>query len=150
MKKKRSLVQKLTDLIRQARVPAFLHHFGPKTYKSTQHIKCWLLKEKLKCSWDDFFEDHLQYYQIYDKLPEVLTLKKFVKRIPFYLKNKLVALSAGFEPAEFGAIDSTGLSRTNASQHYTKRIDRKEPLKKCLKLSHYSSKRRICICLADF
>ncbi|MFH1182189.1 MAG: hypothetical protein V1702_04480 [Candidatus Woesearchaeota archaeon] len=143
MKKEKSLVQKLTDLIRQARVPAFLHHFGPKTYKSTQHVKCWLLKEKLKCSWDDFFEDHLIYYQIYDDPPEVSTLKKFVKRLPFWIKNKLVALSAGLEPAEFGAIDSTGLSRTNASEHYMKRIDRDKPLKKCLKLSLYSSKRRI-------
>ena len=142
MKKKRSLLQKINGLIRQARVPTHLHHFGPKKFTSIQHTKCWLLKEKLKCSWDDFIEDHIQYYNV-EKIPEVSTLKKFVKRLPFWLKNLLVALSAGIDAADYGAIDSTGLSRTNASLHYVKRIDREEPLKKSLKLSLYTTGKRI-------
>ena len=52
-------------------------------------------------------------------------------------------LSAGIEPAEYGSIDSTGLSRNNASEHYIKRIDRDKPIKRPLKLSMYVSKRRI-------
>src|SRR3989338_685320 len=142
MKKKKSLLQKINGLIRQARVPVYLHHFGPKKFTSIQHVKCWLLKEKLKCSWDDFMRDHIMYYGVH-RIPEVSTLKKFVKRLPFWLKNTLTALSAGIEPAGYGAIDSTGLSRTNASQHYTKRIDRTEPLKKSLKLSLYTAGKRI-------
>jgi hypothetical protein len=142
MKKKKSLLQKINGLIRQARVPAYLHHFGPKKFTSIQHVKCWLLKEKLKCSWDDFMRDHIMYYGVHI-IPEVSTLKKFVKRLPFWIKNTLTALSAGIEPADYGAIDSTGLSRTNASQHYIHRIDRKEPLKKSLKLSLYTTGRRI-------
>lgn len=142
MRKKRSLLQKINGLIRQARVPQYIHHFGPKTYTSIQHVKCWLLKEKIGCSWDDFIDDHIRYYGV-ENVPDVSTLKKFVKRLPFWLKNQLVALSAGIMPADYGAIDSTGLSRTNASQHYTQRIDRKNPIKQCLKLSMYTSKRRI-------
>lgn len=142
MKKKRSLLQKINGLIRKARVPLYLHHFGPKKFTSIQHCKCWLLKEKLGCSWDDFIEDHIMYYGV-EKIPDASTLKKFVKRLPFWLKNQLIALSAGIEPAEYGAIDSTGLSRTNASLHYIKRIDRTEPIKQSLKLSLYTTKRRI-------
>ena len=66
-----------------------------------------------------------------------------MKRIPFCLKNKLVALSAGSEEAEYGSIDSTGLSRTAASNHYLKRIDRDTPIKQSLKLSMYVTKSRI-------
>ena len=143
MKKKKSLLQKFDALLRKVRVPRWLHHMGPKTYTSIQHCKAWLLKEKLKCSWDDFFDDHLSYYGIYDQMPEVSTLKKFVKRLPFWLKNMLIALSAGLESAEYGAMDSTGLSRTSASRYYLHRIDRNEPIKRCLKLSMYTTKKRI-------
>ena len=142
MNKEKSLLQKINGLIRQARVPNYLHHFGPKKFTSIQHTKCWLLKEKLKCSWDDFVEDHIKYYNV-EKIPEVSTLKKFVKRLPFWLKNMLVACSSNIESAEHGAIDSTGLSRTNASQHYIKRIDRKNPIKKSLKLSLYTTRNHI-------
>ena len=145
MEKKESLLQKFNGLIRQARVPRYLHHFGPKKFTSLQHVKCWLLKEKSKSSWDDFFNDTLPYFRLYDanKIPDVSTLKKFVKRIPFWIKNKLVALSAGLESADYGAIDSTGLSRTNASQHYVKRIDRIEPIKQSLKLSLFTTGKKI-------
>ena len=142
MKKKKTLLQKINGLMVQARVPNYLHHYGPKKYTSIQHVKCWLLKEKIGCSWDDFIDDHIQYYGI-EKIPDVSTLKKFVKRLPFWLKNTLVALSAGIDAADYGAIDSTGLSRTNASLHYVKRIDRKKPIKQCLKLSLYSTKKHI-------
>ena len=141
MKKKSDLVEKINGLLRQARVPVYLHHFGPKTYKTLQHCKAWLLKEAHKCSWQDYIDDWAS--QELNKVPECSTLKKFVKRLPMWLKNKLVSLSAGFEPAEYGAIDSTGLSRTNASQHYTKRIDRETPIKQPLKLSMYTTKKRI-------
>src|SRR3989344_1359473 len=142
MKRKKSLLKKINDLIRQARVPVYLHHFGPKKYTSLQHIKCWLLKEKIGCSWEDFIDDHIMYYNV-NKIPHSSTLKKFVKRIPVWLKNKLIALSVAIESAIYGSIDSTGLSRTNASDHYIKRIDRNKPIKKSLKLSMYSSKRKI-------
>lgn len=141
MEKENSLVEKINGLLRQARVPVYLHHFGPKTYKTVQHCKAWLLKEAHKCSWQDYIDDWAS--QELDQVPECSTLKKFVKRLPMWLKNKLVSLSAGLEPAEYGAIDSTGLSRTNASQHYTKRIDRQKPIKQPLKLSMYTTKKRI-------
>lgn len=141
MKWKRGLVRKVIGLIRQARVPVYMHHFGPKKYTSWQHCKAWLLKEKSKGSWRDFLDDWAPYFL--KKMPERSTLIKFVKRLPFWLKNKLTALSAGIDAAEFGSIDSTGLSRTNASRHYSKRIGRDELVKNPLKLSMYVAKNRI-------
>ena len=141
MEKKKTIVNKINSLIRKARVPKYLHHFGPKKYTSRQHVKAWLLKEKHKCSWEDFFDDWAALY--FEVVPECTTLIKFVQRIPFWLKTKIIALAAGIEPAEYGSIDSTGLSRTNASEHYVKRIDRENPIKRPLKLGMYVSKRRI-------
>lgn len=141
MNKKKSLLQKIDGLIRQARVPEYLHHFGPKKYSARLHCKVWLLKEKLKCSWQEFLDDYAEYYL--SVVPERSTLIKFVQRLPFWFKNKLVALAAGLEPAEYGSMDGTGLSKSNASAHYVKRIERKISIKRPLKLSMYVSKRRI-------
>lgn len=140
MKQKNSLPKKIDGVIRQARVPKYIHRFGPKTYTSRQHCRAWLYKEAHRCSWDDYFDDYAA--EELDVVPERSTLKKFVKRIPFWLKNKIIALSAGLSPAEYGAIDSTGLSRSNASEHYVKRIGGVK-VKRPLKLSLYTAKRRI-------
>ena len=140
MIKKKSLAKKIDGIICKARMPKYIHHFGPKTYTSRQHARAWLLKEAHKCSWDDFIDDYAP--DELDEIPERSTLIKFVQRLPFWLKTKLIALSAGLEPAEYGAIDSTGLSRSNASEHYTKRIGGGHA-KQALKLSLYTTKRRI-------
>ena len=118
-----------------------MHRFGPKTYTTRQHLKVWLLKEKFKQSWRDFIDDIAPDY--FDNVPDRSTLIKFVKRLPFWLKNKLIAESAGADPAEYGSIDSTGLSRSNASRHYVKRIQQENPVKEPLKLSMYVSGQRI-------
>ena len=141
MERKRGLLKKIDGLIRQARVPVYLHHYGPKKYTSWQHCKSWLLKVKLRCSWQEFIDDYAPYFL--NNIPDRSTLIKFVQRLPIWLKNKLIALSVAIESAIYGSIDSTGLSRTNASDHYINRIDRDEPIKKSLKLSMYSSKRKI-------
>jgi hypothetical protein len=141
MRDKRTLIQKISGLMRQAKVPMYLHHFGPKEYTSLQHCKAWLLKEKLKCSWQTSIDDFATYFL--DEIPDRSMLIKFVYRLLIWLKNKLVFLSAGLEPAEYGAIDSTGLSRIGASNYYLKRIDRDEPMKRSSRLSMYTSKRRI-------
>ena len=141
MRTKKTVVQKIDGLIRQARVPAYLHHFGPKKYTSIEHCRAWLLKEAHRCSWCDYLDDWAA--EELPRVPERSTLIKFVKRLPAWLKAKLASLSASTKAAEFGAMDSTGLSRTSASSYYVKRIDREEPLKRCLKLSLYTTKRRI-------
>lgn len=141
MKKKKGSVNKIDGIIKQARVPRYLQHFGPRKFTSRQHVKAWLLKEQHKCSWEDFCDDWACEY--FEKIPEYTTLIKFVQRLPFWLKKLIISLSVKIKKADYGAIDSTGLSRTGASQYFTKRIDRDIPLKACLKLSLYTAKRFI-------
>lgn len=141
MVKKKSVIDKIDGLIQQARVPAYLHHFGPKKYTSIEHCRAWLFKEAHRCSWQDYIDD----WAVLElpKVPDRSTLIKFVQRLPAWLKATLMRLTVIIEAAEFGAIDSTGLSRTSASKYYLKRIDCEEPIKRCLKLSLYTSKKWI-------
>ena len=134
MKKKKTLVQKINEIIRKSRVPKYLHHMGPKTYTTRQHLKCLLLRQKLKCTYEELINDYLPYFGVRN-IPERTTLIKFSRRMPSYLWNKVLALSADIEECEVGAIDSTGISRTNASQYYLRRIDSDNPIKHHLKLS---------------
>jgi len=133
MKKNKTLIQKLNEIIRKARVPKYLHHMGPKTYTTRQHIKCLLLRQKLKCRFDELVDEYMPYFG-FDDIPERSTLIKFAKRVPVYLWNRLLAATAE-EECEIAAIDSTGISRTNASYYYLHRIDSDNPVNRHIKLS---------------
>ena len=133
MRKKKSILQKINVLVRK--FPRFLHHFGPKKFTSWQHMKCLLLKEKLQCTYYRLLE-LLPYFGII-KIPHRTTLIKFSKRLPAELWYKLLRLSANLEACEIGAIDSTGLSRNNASSYFVKHIDRTVKTQRHLQLSLY-------------
>lgn len=137
---KKSLLKKLNRLMRKARVPRFLHRFGPKKYTTWQHLKCVFLKRKLKeISWRDLLEI-LPYFGI-GKIPHFTTLIKFAGRLPAHLWNLMLGCSAEVDKVEVGAIDATGLSRTQASSYYTRRIDGK-PDPRYVKLSAYVDVKR--------
>lgn len=133
MKKKRTLLQKLNAIVRKARVPKYIHNKGPKTYTTRQHVKCLLLRQKLKCRYDELVDDYLPYFG-FENIPERSTLIKFAKRVPVHLWNKILAVSAEDE-CNLAAIDSTGISRTNASYYYLYRIDSDNPIKRHISLS---------------
>ena len=133
MRRKDSLLQKINVLVR--RFPKFFHHFGPKKFTSWQHLKCILLKEKLRCSYRRLLE-LLPYFGV-KKIPERTTLIKFVKRLSEEFWNELLKLSSNLTFCEIGAIDSTGLSRSNASSYFVKRIDRDVKTQCHLQLSLY-------------
>ena len=137
---KRKLLKKLNRLLQRAKVPRFLHHFGPKKFTSWQHLKCVFLKRKLReLSWRDLLE-LLPYFGI-TNVPHFTTLIKFAGRMPAYLWNLMLSWSAEVDSAEVGAIDATGLSRTQPSSYYVKRIDR-EPDWSYVKLSAYVDVKR--------
>ena len=73
MKKKRTLLKKLNGIVKKARVPKYLHRKGPKTYTARQHTKCLLLRQKLKCTFDELVEDYLPYFG-FNQIPERSTL----------------------------------------------------------------------------
>lgn len=134
MKKRKTLLKKLNSIVRKARVPKYINksNKGPKTYTARQHVKCLLLRQKHKCTYEELVDDYLPYY--FDNIPERSTLIKFANRLPVYLWNKILSASAD-DDCNLAAIDSTGISRTNASNYYLHRIDRDYPIKRHIKLS---------------
>lgn len=132
MKKRKTLLKKLNSIVRKARIPKYLHNKGPKTYTTRLHVKCLLLRQKLKCTYEELVDDYLPYY--FDDIPERSTLIKFSNRLPVYLWNAILSASAD-DDCNLAAIDSTGISRTNASNYYLHRIDRDNPIKRHIKLS---------------
>lgn len=123
MKKEVKLVKKVNQLLKKIKCPRYLHHFGPKKFKFVQHAVALLLKETLKCS---FRRISYILYQLDIVVPTYSALCKCRKRIPFWIWNNLLKITAG-ETSGIVAIDGTGFSRTNPSYHYLKRIDGKIP-----------------------
>ena len=131
MKKEVRIVKKVSSLLSKIGCPRFLHYFGPKKYKFVEHAVALLLKETLKCS---FRRISSILYQLDVRVPSYSALCKSRKRIPMWIWNNLLKITAG-ETSGMIAIDGTGFSRTNPSFHYVKRINAKKPVKRYAKLS---------------
>jgi len=131
MKKEERLVNKIKRLFRRLGAPRWLHRFGPKTYELWQHVFAFVVMAVCRLSlrrvWK--FLSSIGY-----AVPTYSALCKSRKRIPLSLLQKAMAITAGNEHVCV-AIDSTGISRTNPSHHYIKRIDRRENVKSYVKQS---------------
>lgn len=123
MKTTRNLQIKIKRLLKQIKFPEYLHHFGPKKFKLENHISSLLLMQICKASLrrTEFIANLFG-----QKCPTYSALCKSRKRIPLDLWQKLLKLTAGFSSGKVG-IDGTGLTKTNPSFHYLKRIDCKNP-----------------------
>lgn len=135
MVKEKTLIQKLNYLLRRAKVPKWLHHFGPKKYTSWQHLKSLFLKEELKLSYRRLIP-FLPYFGIH-KIPKRSTLIKFSKRLSQTYKNLLLFWSGMVKTCSVGAIDATGIERTNTSLYFVNRIHGDITKKRHIKLSLY-------------
>ncbi len=135
MKKKQDLVQKVYGLLRKASFPKFLRRFGPKKFSCWNLMLALFLKEKFRKTYRGIVE-FLPFFG-FKRVPHWTTLQKFAAKICVSVWRHLLAGSASIEDCEIGAIDGTGMSRTNASTYYLKRIDREEPINQCVKLSLY-------------
>ena len=131
MKKEEKLSRKIKRLLKRLGCPRWLHHFGPKTYELYQHIFALVVMAVCKLSLRrvNKFLAMLGY-----KVPTFSALCRSRKSISPTLFQRALALTAGKNHKE-AAIDSTGISRTNPSFHYLKRIDRKKPVKGYVKQS---------------
>lgn len=122
MANENKLVKKVKRLLRRLGMPRWLHHFGPKTYELYEHVCALLIRSYCQLS-----------YRAIKKLFDLLGLRCPSKSTLQYTAKKLSAsfwqkvLQATSGNAYIVAIDSTGLSRTNPSYHYLKRIDGKMP-----------------------
>jgi len=131
MKKEERLVNKIKRLLKRIGCPRWLHHYGPKTYETHQHIFSFVVMAVCKLS---FRRASCFLIMLGYDVPTYSALCKSRKRISPTLLQRVLALTAG-EIHEEVAIDSTGISRTNPSHHYIKRIDRKNPVSSWVKQS---------------
>ena len=131
MKKEERLVNKIKRLLSRLGCPRWLHHFGPKKYELHQHMFAFVVMSVCRLSFRrvNKFLEMLGY-----TVPTFSALCKSRKRISPSLFQRALALTAG-DNHQFVAIDSTGISRTNPSYHYIKRIDSKKPVKSYVKQS---------------
>lgn len=133
MKKENKLLIKIQRLLKQLNQREYLHHFGPKKYKFSQHLTALIVMQMGKFSFRRV-ENFLVLLEI--KVPTYSALCKSRKRIPAKFWNALLKQTVDFEHFSV-AVDSTGFSRTNPSFHYLKRIDCKKPVKRYAKLSAF-------------
>lgn len=133
MKKETKLLKKLEHLLAQLNCREYLHHFGPKKFRLKQHLFALLFMQVAKFS---FRRVSFWLIQFGFDAPSYSALCKSRMRIPILLWNSALKITAGLSSVNV-AIDSTGISRTNPSFHYVKRIDREKPIKSYVKLSAF-------------
>lgn len=131
MKKEVKLARKIKRLLKKLNQREYLHHFGPKKYKFYQHIFALLVMQICKMSFRRV-ENFLVLLGI--KIPTYSALCKSRKRISPSLLEKLLNATNEKE-CENVSIDSSGISVQNPSAHFVKRINRKTPVKRFVKLS---------------
>ena len=131
MKKEERLVNKIRRLLRRLGCPRWLRHFGPKKYELYQHIFAFVVMAVCRLS---LRRVHKFLEMIGYQVPTFSALCKSRKRISPTLFQRALALTAG-NNHQLVAIDSTGISKTNPSYHYVKRIDSKKPVKCWVKQS---------------
>ena len=120
MKEKTNLIKKVKLLLKKAKAPVRLHHFGPKTYKLWQHVFALFIRANCRLS-----------YRRTTKLLRNIgfivasksTLQRYSKKLSLPFWQKILSLTIK-SASKIVSIDGTGLEKTSASEHYIKRIDR--------------------------
>jgi len=92
-----------------------------------EYILCYLVYTKYTRNWRDTEIFMREYYGI---SLHWTSWQRAIAKWPMWLWHRLKNASIEDEICEVAAIDETGISRTNASEHYVKRIDRANPIKR--------------------
>ncbi|MBS3161570.1 hypothetical protein J4476_02655, partial [Candidatus Woesearchaeota archaeon] len=90
--KENKLFKKVKYLLKRIGAPRWIHHFGPKTYEFEQQATALLLKETFKFS---FRRTSNILSMLGFKVPSYSALCKMRKRIPLWIWNSLLKLTAG-------------------------------------------------------
>jgi len=125
------LIIKIKRLLKRAKAPKFLNKFGPKTYELWQHALALLIKEMCQMS----YRRIVTFFKLIGiDIGSKSTLCYQAKRIPIGIWQKILKITL---PKDFQivAIDGSGLSCTNPSWHYAKRIGLEGPGRGFFKIS---------------
>ena len=119
MSKQNKLVNKVKQLLKKIGAPRFLHHFGPKMYELWHHVFGLFVKSYCQLSYRDttYLLRSLGF-----TVATKSTLQRYAAKLGLPFWQSVLRLTIG-RISSIGAIDGTGMERTNPSHHYTKRID---------------------------
>ena len=120
MNKKETLKQKAYHLWKKARLPDFFNRKGPKQTPAWKAYACLMEYTVHAPAWRRA-ADFMAVYHHEER--HWTTWQKAISKWPFWVWQRLRQASIGEEECSIAALDGTGLSRSNASQHYLKRID---------------------------
>lgn len=119
---KSKLVKKVERLLRRLGCPRWLHHFGPKTYEFYEHFCALQIQRYCRLSFR-------RVVKLLDLLgiccPSKSALQYTSKKLDSGFWQRVLKATSG--SCYLAALDSTGISRTNPSYHYLRRIDGKMP-----------------------
>lgn len=127
MAEKETLRNKAYRLWKTAGLPEFLNTYGPKKTQGWRIFLCYLEYTEHAPAWrraSHFMEDY------HDAQRHWTTWQKAIAKWPQSVWDALGKASAGSEECDIAIINGTTLSRSDASQHYLKRIDREEQIGK--------------------
>lgn len=140
MSTQNKLVNKVKRLLRRLGCPRWLHRYGPKTYEFVEHLCALLVRFFCKLS-------YRRVKQLFDLLgmrcPSKSALQYTAAKLDSGFWQRVLSLTCG--QTYLAALDSTGLSRTNPSYHYLKRIGGqipKVPVK--LSIAFDTRKKKFC------
>src|SRR3989338_11190685 len=119
MEKKETLKQKAYGLWKKAKLPDFFNRKGPKLTPAWKVYACYLEYTVHAPAWRRASGFMAAYH---NEERHWTTWQKAVAKWPFWVWQRLAQASIYEEECSVAAIDGTGLTRTNASQHYLKRI----------------------------
>ena len=141
------------DLFEIAELPLHFSKFSNKIYSVYNKLFLLVYKQFRKFTYEELLTDladnlTLRAYLGLNKLPNYTTLIKFAKRLPTKILNKLVLAFKKIIPKpKKVAIDATGMTLDNASQHYCKRVGLKSKKRPFMKTTFIADIERYLILL---
>jgi len=115
-------------LFQISEMPMYFSKYSNKIYSNYNHLFLLVYKQFRKFTYEELLTDladniSLRAYLGLNKLPHYTTLIHFAKKIPSKILDKLILAFKKLIPKpKRVAIDATGMTLDNASQHYCKRI----------------------------
>ncbi len=119
MSKKERTYTKIKRLCKSAALPRWMHRFGPKRFQTWELVLGLIIKQVFRLSYRRASRFLEEYYGI---VVHWTTLQKAAQRFPKWVWQSLLATTIIVDEVTLAAVDGTGIARSNASQHYLKRI----------------------------
>jgi len=127
MTKQELLIDKAKRLVRAAGLPDYFNRYGRRWHPTWQVYLAHLVFTTYRLSWPRTAKFMTEYYGL---SMDWTCWRKAIEKWPFWAWHAIARASAGDEPCEIAAIDGTTVARSNPSQHYLRRIDREDVVKR--------------------